>query len=65
MTVLVEPFGRDCLGNSTGYRVAEYGPHGFFQVHKTFVADIYEPGSHDRAKAEAEQFRSKLAGRLQ
>jgi len=44
----VESFGRDCLGNSSGYRVVR--DYGFQkEIAGTFVANIYEAGSHDRA----------------
>lgn len=49
----VQTFGMDCLGNITGYRVYEgYGQQR--RVVAQFCVDIYEPGSFDRARAQAE-----------
>lgn len=48
---LVGSFGRDCMGNVSGYRVyrscGQLGP----EVAHYEVANIYEPGSHDAAHA--------------
>jgi hypothetical protein len=49
----VRPFGRDCLGNISGYVVAR--GHGLkYEVAGTYVGDIYEPGSFEAARIEAE-----------
>lgn len=48
----VSSFGRDCLGNVSGYRVVR----GFgwdTELDSQFVADLYEPGSHAIAKVNA------------
>lgn len=62
----VSPFGNDCLGNVSGYMVARYvwkpdasskRADGLIMVREiagSFVANIYEPGSHAAALASAE-----------
>lgn len=55
----VRPFGNDCLGNITGYVVAR----GYGLSRETagqFVGNIYEAGSFDMAKVEANALRDKL-----
>lgn len=48
----VEPFGRDCLGNITGYRV--YEGHGQRRtVAGQFCGDIYVRGSFELAHLRA------------
>lgn len=46
----VRPFGRDCLGNISGYYVR--GPQG--ENMGQYVADIYERGSRVLAKRAAD-----------
>ena len=53
----IETFGRDCMGNITGYRIVD-GTGPTWRVMASFVGDIYVPGSFAKAKAEAE---AKLA----
>lgn len=48
----VESFGRDCLGNITGYRIVQ-GAGRDATFHGAFIGDIYEPGSFGRALSEA------------
>lgn len=55
----VEPFGRDCLGNITGYRV--YQGHGQQRtVAGQFCGNIYAPGSFDHARTQAESLAASL-----
>ena len=49
----LETFGRDCLGNITGYRVVT-GVGRAFQVIGAFVGNIYVPGSFQSARDMAE-----------
>jgi hypothetical protein len=68
----VETFGRDCLGNITGYRVERRvwrftgnpfrrdGLNLMLDIAGHFVADLYEIGSHEKAKAKAEALAAKL-----
>jgi hypothetical protein len=45
----VEEFGRDCLGNITGYRVVTgYGPTKV--TAKRYCGDIYTPGTFEGAR---------------
>jgi hypothetical protein len=68
----VSTFGRDCIGNITGYRVERrrwrytgnpYRKDGMNLSHEIagqFVGNIYEAGSFDRAKAKADTLAAKL-----
>lgn len=56
----VEPFGRDCWGNCTGYRVVRY-VNGERETHNAlFVGNIYEPGSHSAAYVNAQMLCNSL-----
>jgi hypothetical protein len=68
----VHTFGRDCLGNITGYRVGRYvwrytgnsyradGMNLIYDLAGQFVGNIYEPGSFGRAKTQAEVLARRL-----
>mgnify|MGYP001617988606 CR=1 FL=1 len=49
----VGTFGRDCLGNISGYRVFRYEGQSLVAPYWE-SGDIYEPGSFERAKANCE-----------
>lgn len=72
MSFKVRSFGRDCLGNISGYVVERYvwvprewskrkdGTCLEIEVAGTFVGNIYEAGSFDRAKADAQALCDRL-----
>ena len=47
------PFGRDCLGNISGYCVVSGSNPADFRVHAQFVGNIYERGSMAQAREAA------------
>jgi len=69
---VVEPFGRDCYGNITGYRVVRRGWHHTGNPRRSdgmsweveqfqqFPGDIYKEGSFAAAKRQAEELAAKL-----
>jgi hypothetical protein len=55
----VKTFGRDCMGNITGYVVERYhGRHR--EIADTFVGDIYVPGSFEDAEDRATRLCAEL-----
>lgn len=52
MRYYIAPFGRDCLGNVSGYDVRDGACAG--HVVKRLVADLYVAGDHARARAAAQ-----------
>lgn len=55
----VESFGRDCWGNISGYRVTTgYGWNR--TTAQLFFGDLYERGSFERARLEADALCAKL-----
>jgi hypothetical protein len=59
----VAPYGRDCLGNITGYQVrdrAKEGDQRKWPVIQNFVGNIYKPGTHEQAKLDAQHLANRL-----
>lgn len=53
----VTTFGSDCLGNISGYCVRERGTGRWVE---SFAGNIYEPGSFEQAKQDAERSAKEL-----
>lgn len=53
----VRSFGRDCLGNVTGWRVIDIADN---RVCGQFIGDLYEEGSHRAAFANAHMMARNL-----
>lgn len=47
----VQSYGRDCMGNATGYRVYRYAPE--LEVAICYVGDVYVAGSFHKANCDA------------
>jgi hypothetical protein len=57
----IESFGRDCMGNITGYRVVTgHGPTWRCAPDGRFIGDIYIPGSFAAAYARAVDLCARL-----
>lgn len=56
----VVPFGQDCLGNITGYRVQRYIKNGRLEIDSVYVGDIYKDRSFEQQKIRANLRRAYL-----